>query len=92
MVQGQFGNTGRNVLIGPGFQMWDMSLMKNFRFSERIGLQFRAESFNTFNHPNFTSINTTVRFDTAGKPTQNFGAVTGAGPGRVLSLGLKLLF
>ena len=55
-------------------------------------VQFRAESFNIFNHPNFTGINATVRFDAAGNPTGGFGAVNAAGPGRVLSFGLKLLF
>ena len=69
-----------------------MSLLKNIRFSERANLQFRAESFNIWNHPSFTGINTTVRFDAAGKPTQNYGAVNGAGPGRVLEFGLKLIF
>jgi len=44
------------------------------------------------NHPNFTGVNTVVRFDGQGRPAQNFGAVSGAGPGRILSFGLKLLF
>jgi hypothetical protein len=92
MTSGQFGNSGRNILIGPGFQVWNVSLIKNMPFTEKRFLQFRAESFNTFNHPNFTGINTTVNFNAAGAPTQNFGTVTGAGPGRVLSFGLKLLF
>ncbi len=55
-------------------------------------MQFRAESFNFLNHPPFTSLDTTARFDSAGKPTGTFGAVTGAGPARVLEFGLKLLF
>jgi hypothetical protein len=59
---------------------------------EKLGLQFRAESFNTWDHPAFTGLNTTVRFDAAGKPTQSYGAVTSSGPGRTLSFGLKLLF
>ena len=92
MTAGVFGNSGRNILIGPGFQNWDVSLLKVFRFRETTKLQFRAESFNLFNHTNFTGINTTVRFDNEGQPTGGFGAVNGAGPGRVLSLGLKLLF
>jgi hypothetical protein len=92
MVQGLFGNAGRNVLIGPAFSQWDMALLKNFRFREKMNVQFRAESFNVWNHASFTGINTTVRFDATGKPTQNYGAVTSSGPGRVLSLGLKLLF
>jgi Carboxypeptidase regulatory-like domain/TonB-dependent Receptor Plug Domain len=92
MAAGVFGNGGRNILIGPGFQNWDVSLLKVFHFRETTKLQFRAESFNVFNHTNFTGINTTVRFDNAGNPTGGFGAVNASGPGRVLSLGLKLLF
>ena len=92
MPGGRFGDGGRNNLLGPGFQNWDISLLKSFQFREQARLQFRAESFNIFNHPNFTGINTTVRFDAAGNPTGGFGAVNAAGPGRVLSLGLKLLF
>lgn len=92
MIQGRFGDAGRNILIGPGFGQWDISLLKNFQVREKVRLQFRAESFNTINHPSFTGINATVRFDSAGKPTQNYGAVTGAGPGRVLAFGLKLIF
>ena len=92
MIPGMFGNSGRNILIGPGFQNWDISLLKNLRFQEQTNLQFRAESFNIFNHTNFTGINTTVRFDNAGNPTGGFGAVNAAGPGRVLSFGLKVLF
>jgi hypothetical protein len=92
MVQGQFGNSGRNIIIGPSYSQWDIALMKNFRLQERTTLQFRAESFNFPNHPSFTSINTTVRFDAQGRPIQNYGAVTGAGPARVLEFGLKLIF
>ena len=92
MIQGRFGTSGRNILIGPGFNQWDASLLKNFRLAEARSLQFRAESFNVVNHASFTGLNTTVRFDAAGKPTQSYGSVTGSGPGRVLEFGLKLIF
>jgi outer membrane receptor protein involved in Fe transport len=92
MTPGRFGNSGRNVLIGPSYSQVDVALMKNFRFTERLNLQFRAESFNVLNHASFTGINTTVRFDAQGRPAQGYGAVTSSGPGRVLSFGLKLLF
>ena len=92
MVQGRFGDAGRNILIGPGFSQWDISLSKNFSLWEGARLQFRAESFNIWNHPSFTGINTVVRFDAAGKPSQGYGAVNGSGPGRTLAFGLKLLF
>jgi len=92
MVQGIFGNGGRNTLIGPGFSQWDLSMLKNFAIHEWARVQFRAESFNIVNHPSFTSVDTTARFDAAGKPAQTYGAITGAGPSRVLEFGLKLLF
>jgi hypothetical protein len=48
-----FGNAGRNVLIGPGQNVFDFSFRKLFRLSEAQSLEFRAELFNSFNHPNF---------------------------------------
>ena len=92
MTPGQYGNSGRNVLIGPGQSQWDVALLKNFEITERTAMQFRFESFNLPNHPSFTGINTTVRFDAQGRPSQNYGAVNASNPGRVLSFGLKFLF
>jgi hypothetical protein len=92
MAQGRFGNSGRNILIGPSYTQQDVAVMKNFRPTERFTAQFRAEAFNVLNHASFTGINTTVRFDAQGRPSQNYGAVTSSGPGRVLSFGVKLLF
>jgi hypothetical protein len=85
MPKGQFGDSGRDILIGPGFQDWDLSLGKWVNFNERPRLEFRVDTFNTFNHANFTSIATTVT-------SSNFGSATATGPGRVLSLGMKLVF
>jgi hypothetical protein len=52
---GMFGYMGRNVLTGPGRNNWDMALLKDFELPwfgpERSRLQFRWETFNTFNHP-----------------------------------------
>lgn len=48
-----FGNTGRNVLIGPGLFAWDLGADKDFRLNEQLGLQFRSEFFNILNRPNF---------------------------------------
>jgi len=48
-----FGNAGRNILIGPGLETWDLGLDKDFHMTERLGLQFRAEFFNALNHANF---------------------------------------
>jgi hypothetical protein len=48
-----FGNAGRNIMIGPNFTSADLSLHRTFRITEGMRLQFRAEAFNTLNHPNF---------------------------------------
>jgi Carboxypeptidase regulatory-like domain/TonB-dependent Receptor Plug Domain len=50
---GYFGDLGRDQIFGPGFWNYDFSTTKNFRLRERLTLQFRAEFFNIFNHPNF---------------------------------------
>lgn len=48
-----FGSAGRNILIGPSFNNVDLSLIKNFRVTESVKVQFRWEVFNALNHPNF---------------------------------------
>jgi len=51
---GKFGNLGRNgLVVGPGFNNFDFSILKTTRLAERFKVQFRAEFFNIFNHPNF---------------------------------------
>jgi hypothetical protein len=49
------GTVGRNALRGPAYFQLDLSGMKNFTITERVTVQFRADIFNIFNHPNFTS-------------------------------------
>jgi hypothetical protein len=49
----RFGNSGRNIVIGPGYNNTDMSLFKTFMVREQIKLQLRWEIFNIFNHANF---------------------------------------
>jgi len=50
---GAFGDLGRNAIYGPGYTNFDFSLTKNTQISDRFTVQFRAEFFNIFNHPNF---------------------------------------
>jgi hypothetical protein len=66
-AQYSFGNTGRNVLIGPGQQTVDFSLGKDFRVTEGRGLQFRVETFNLLNHANFDMPGTSIGSGSAGK-------------------------
>ncbi|HKV37554.1 MAG TPA: TonB-dependent receptor [Pyrinomonadaceae bacterium] len=82
---GTFGNAGRNILNGPGYQNVNVSLLKNTALTERFNLQFRAEAFNLFNHPNFN-----LPDNFLGSPT--FGRITSARDPRHLQFGLKLLF
>jgi len=50
-----FGNLGRNSLIGPNYKNFDFSIFKTTKINDRVSMQFRAELFNVFNHPNFSS-------------------------------------
>jgi len=52
-ADGTFGDLGRDQIFGPGFWDFDFSVSKNFPLRDRLNLQFRAEFFNIFNHPNF---------------------------------------
>jgi hypothetical protein len=51
-ASGHFGDERPGTVLGPGFQLWDMALIKNIGFGERARLQLRLETFNTFNHGN----------------------------------------
>jgi hypothetical protein len=81
-----FGNLGRNALRGPGFKNFDIGVFRNFLFTERLRLQYRAEFFNAFNNVNFS--NPGSSFGTA-----NFGRITGTqNAQRSIQMGLKLYF
>jgi outer membrane receptor protein involved in Fe transport len=82
---GSFGNAGRNILTGPGYQNINVSLVKNITLSERAAVQFRAEAFNFLNHTNFD-----LPDNFFGSPT--FGKIQSAQSPRRIQLGLKLLF
>jgi hypothetical protein len=51
---GAFANAGRNTVSTPGLNIWNMSLFKSTKLTERFTLQFRADTYNTFNHRNFS--------------------------------------
>jgi len=102
---GTVGNLGRNVLIGPGYVDTDFSVLKSTRITERVSLQFRAELFNIFNHPNFSFPSTAVfsagsaltgyqatRNTTAGQITSLVGTGGISNLARQTQFSLKLLF
>jgi hypothetical protein len=99
---GMFGYMAKNALTGPGRNDWDLGLFKSFSLpwfhSETSTLQLRLETFNTFNHPQWSGVNYGCSGLTApGQPCNgpnNIGAgeVTSAHPPRQMQLALKLLF
>jgi hypothetical protein len=84
---GAFGNLGHNALRAPGRDNWNLSLFKSFVFSETRGsrLEFRVETFNTFNHTQFHDVSNNFG-------SSNFGQFTSAWDPRIMQLGLKLYF
>jgi hypothetical protein len=60
LANGQFGDSGRNILQGPGTKNIDFSIFKNFQVAESKQLQFRAEFFNLFNTPQFNNPSATA--------------------------------
>jgi hypothetical protein len=87
-----FGNAGRNIIEGPGFQDIDLSLSKTTLITETVNIQFRAEAFNLLNHPNFAQPNQTVTSADFGRITATRTARGDLGSSRQIQLGLKLVF
>jgi hypothetical protein len=82
-----FGTSGRNAVRGPGLDNWNLSLFKSFAMTQHEGtrLEIRVESYNTFNHTEFSGLD-------LGFTDGNFGQVTSANDPRVLQFGGKFLF
>jgi hypothetical protein len=55
VASGDFGNTGRNILVGPGQRDVDISILKFFPVTERSYFEFRTEFFNAFNNVSFAN-------------------------------------
>jgi len=102
---GHFGNMSRNMFQDTGFKNFDFSLAKNFHFGETMRLQFRAEFFNIFNHPNFANPyggqngfglnDPSVRPFGCGCATPDIAAANpavGSGGPRSIQLGAKFVF
>ncbi len=79
------GSTGNGALVSPGLWNIDFSLGKNFRISDRMRFQFRADMLNSFNHPNLNSLETNI-------VNARFGQLTGATDPRSIQFHLRLEF
>jgi hypothetical protein len=84
---GAWGNFPARSIYGPGRDNWNVSLFKAFNFSEARGsrLEFRLETFNTFNHTQYQNVSTTFT-------DSRFGQVTSTYNPRNVQLGVKLMF
>jgi len=86
-ASGQLGTAGRNTITGPGTVNFNLSLGRFFTISREKNLrgQFSINTNNSFNHPNYSNVATTIN-------AQNFGWVTGVGAMRSISLALRFNF
>jgi Carboxypeptidase regulatory-like domain len=96
---GQFGNAGKGTWRGPTLWDVDSGLIKNFYPApshERFNLQFRAEFFNLFNHPQWSDPNVTYANGAFGSTRSTIGTATGnvgtTADSRIIQLALKLNF
>jgi hypothetical protein len=90
---GTVGNAAKDVVRGPGINNWDTSLFKDFPVKERVRFTFRWEMYNTFNHTQFFSMDTTARFDANGNQANaRFGALISNRDPRRMQGSLRLSF
>ena len=99
MLSGPLGDAPRNFVRGFGAWQMDLAIRRDFPIHERLRLQFRAEAFNIFNHPNFGTINPNFGTSTFGQATSTLASSLGIlsplyqqGGSRSIQLGLKLVF
>jgi len=91
---GTYGNSGRNVLDGPGLATFDLGIFKNTKIGENVTIQFRTEVFNLFNRANFAIPDNLVVFTSENMDVPgNFGIITRTTTtSRQMQFGLKFIF
>jgi hypothetical protein len=88
-----WGSASKNSVKGPGRDNWNLSLYKDFRIHESVGFQFRAETFNTWNHTQFTGVNNSVLTGNSSTPyNSSAGTINATGDPRVFQLGGRIYF
>ena len=88
----RFGNLGRNLIIGPGFNNTDFSVIKNTKIGEKFRTQFRAEFFDLFNHANFGQPGNVVGTPAFGRITNTRFPTGESGSSRQVQFAFKLIF
>src|SRR4029079_19106517 len=95
--------SGRNFLYRSPINHWDITLSKEIRFKERAKLELRLDTFNTFNHTQFDTVNATLNVTSLTNPTPTnlasetgnrtgFGAVTAVRPPRNMQISARIEF
>jgi hypothetical protein len=92
---GQIGTAWNGAAFyGPGVNNWDLAVAKHFRFGERVDSQLRVEMFNTFNHPQWSSVDNTALFDpsTGQQVNSALGRITADRGPRIMQLAVRVGF
>jgi outer membrane receptor protein involved in Fe transport len=92
LANGQWGDSGRNILQGPGTKNVDFSVFKNFQVAESKALQFRAEFFNLFNTPQFNNPSAVAPTPAATSTTLVPNITAGSAYGTIASAGSPTTF
>ena len=82
---GILGDAGRAIMGGPGINNWDTGLFKNIQVHERMSVQLRFESFNAFNHTQWSLPNRNLA-------DSRFGQISGTRSARINQMGLKVIW
>jgi hypothetical protein len=91
--QGTIGNAPKDVIRGPGINNWDVSIFKHFPIRERAAFQLRWEMYNALNHTQFGGVDTSTRFDAAGRQTNTrFGALISSRDARRMQGSVRFSF
>ena len=97
---GTFGTSSRNFLRQPGINNWDMAIGKTFTIYERLAFSFKMDTFNTFNHHQYSGdVGGLIVAGSGGNNTisssvgaATFGQITGASSPRILQFSGKITF
>jgi hypothetical protein len=84
-ANGTYGNSGQNIVYGPGVNNLDLTFTKITRLGENHRVEFRTELYNALNHGQFLRPNTTVT-------SPQFGSISAARDGRQIQFGLKFVY
>lgn len=92
---GQIGTAWNGaVFYGPGVNNWDIAASKHFHFEDRVDAQLRTETCNTFNHPQWSTVNNRALFDpsTGDQINSALGGITADRGPRLVQSALRVAF